>query len=194
MWRDDLVFGCKDVKFAEQKAGLYVLRSGRCRATQLRDDQVCSNGKAIAVGADGQLTLYDICSWTRQVVAWTVEPNWGGVRDRRVIVDLTSEGVFPDGMIMTPDGQSLIVALYDPRDRQVGEARQYGIASGEVEAVWRCDGSPRVTCPQLVRRSGRVWLVLTTADEYGVPGDYVAGANIAGFTQVADAMLAMGVI
>jgi len=35
---------------------------------------------------------------------------------------------------------------------------------------------------------------LSTADEYGVPGDYVAGANIAGFTQVADAMLAMGVI
>ncbi|GAB3106394.1 NADP-specific glutamate dehydrogenase [Janibacter alkaliphilus] len=35
---------------------------------------------------------------------------------------------------------------------------------------------------------------LETADEYGQPGDYVAGANIAGFTQVADAMLAMGVV
>ncbi|GGH39897.1 NADP-specific glutamate dehydrogenase [Microbacterium album] len=35
---------------------------------------------------------------------------------------------------------------------------------------------------------------LATADEYDVPGDYVAGANIAGFTQVADAMLALGVI
>ncbi|WP_181312860.1 NADP-specific glutamate dehydrogenase [Nocardioides campestrisoli] len=35
---------------------------------------------------------------------------------------------------------------------------------------------------------------LTTAEEYGVPGDYVAGANISGFCQVADAMLAMGVI
>lgn len=35
---------------------------------------------------------------------------------------------------------------------------------------------------------------LETADEYGSPGDYVAGANIAGFTQVADAMLALGVI
>lgn len=33
-----------------------------------------------------------------------------------------------------------------------------------------------------------------TADEYGAPGDYVAGANIAGFIQVADAMLAQGVI
>ncbi|QGN32039.1 NADP-specific glutamate dehydrogenase [Microlunatus sp. Gsoil 973] len=35
---------------------------------------------------------------------------------------------------------------------------------------------------------------LTTAEEYGVPGNYAAGANISGFTQVADAMLALGVI
>ncbi|WP_232678325.1 NADP-specific glutamate dehydrogenase [Nocardioides sp. R-C-SC26] len=35
---------------------------------------------------------------------------------------------------------------------------------------------------------------LTAADEYGQPGNYVAGANIVGFTQVADAMLALGVI
>ncbi|MEO9139958.1 MAG: NADP-specific glutamate dehydrogenase [Jatrophihabitans sp.] len=35
---------------------------------------------------------------------------------------------------------------------------------------------------------------LATADEYGLPGNYIAGANIAGFTQVADAMLALGVI
>ncbi|MFD2841623.1 NADP-specific glutamate dehydrogenase [Populibacterium corticicola] len=34
----------------------------------------------------------------------------------------------------------------------------------------------------------------STADEYGQPGNYVAGANIAGFIKVADATLAMGVI
>jgi glutamate dehydrogenase (NADP+) len=33
-----------------------------------------------------------------------------------------------------------------------------------------------------------------TADEYGSPGNYVLGANIAGFSKVADAMLAFGVI
>ncbi len=33
-----------------------------------------------------------------------------------------------------------------------------------------------------------------TAEAYGVPGNYVAGANIAGFVRVADAMLALGVI
>ena len=35
---------------------------------------------------------------------------------------------------------------------------------------------------------------LVTADSYGAPGNYVAGANIAGFTQVAEAMLHLGVI
>ncbi|GAB3566166.1 NADP-specific glutamate dehydrogenase [Amycolatopsis endophytica] len=33
-----------------------------------------------------------------------------------------------------------------------------------------------------------------TAEEYGVPGDYTVGANIAGFIQVADAMLALGLV
>jgi glutamate dehydrogenase (NADP+) len=33
-----------------------------------------------------------------------------------------------------------------------------------------------------------------TAEEYGCPGDYVVGANIAGFVKVADAMLDQGVI
>ncbi|WP_300344296.1 NADP-specific glutamate dehydrogenase [Nesterenkonia sp.] len=33
-----------------------------------------------------------------------------------------------------------------------------------------------------------------TAEEYGTAGDYVSGANIAGFIQVADAMIAQGVI
>ncbi|MDR0482922.1 MAG: NADP-specific glutamate dehydrogenase [Cellulomonadaceae bacterium] len=33
-----------------------------------------------------------------------------------------------------------------------------------------------------------------TAEEYGSPGDYVKGANIAGFIKVADAMITMGVV
>jgi len=37
-------------------------------------------------------------------------------------------------------------------------------------------------------------LCAQTADEYGSPGDYVLGANIAGFVRVAEAMEALGVI
>lgn len=36
--------------------------------------------------------------------------------------------------------------------------------------------------------------VKTTAEEYGVPGNYVVGANIAGFVKVADAMIDQGVV
>jgi glutamate dehydrogenase (NADP+) len=35
---------------------------------------------------------------------------------------------------------------------------------------------------------------LRTADEFGAPGNYVVGANIAGFQRVAAAMLALGVV
>jgi glutamate dehydrogenase (NADP+) len=33
-----------------------------------------------------------------------------------------------------------------------------------------------------------------TAEEYGQPGNYVAGSNIAGFVKVADAMLDQGLV
>jgi glutamate dehydrogenase (NADP+) len=33
-----------------------------------------------------------------------------------------------------------------------------------------------------------------TAEEYGTPGNYVNGANIAGFVKVADAMLDQGIV
>ncbi len=35
---------------------------------------------------------------------------------------------------------------------------------------------------------------VTAAEKYGVPGNYVAGANIAGFLKVANAMLDQGVV
>ena len=33
-----------------------------------------------------------------------------------------------------------------------------------------------------------------TAEEYGAPGNYVTGANIAGFIKVANAMVALGLV
>ncbi|MGV0837422.1 NADP-specific glutamate dehydrogenase [Mycolicibacterium thermoresistibile] len=45
---------------------------------------------------------------------------------------------------------------------------------------------------QIMRRIHNRCLV--TAEEYGQPGNYMAGANIAGFIRVADAMLALGLV
>jgi len=35
---------------------------------------------------------------------------------------------------------------------------------------------------------------VATAEEFGFPGNYMGGANIAGFVKVADSMIDMGVI
>ena len=159
-----LIFGCKDLEFATQKAGLYLLKPDQTLVA-LANDQVCSNGKDIRRESDGTLLYFDICSWTKQIVSWKIDLEAGTIRDKRVVVDLTSGDVFPDGLILTPDQQSLIVAIFNPSDTDFGEARQYNVASGELETVWICPASPRVTCPQLVERNGQVKLLLTTADE-----------------------------
>ncbi len=165
---DCLIFGCKELEFKMKKAGLYLWRGRDRQLIQLRNDQICSNGKAVVSGADG-LQLIDIDSPSKQIVRYSLDLNAGSVGDPLVILDLTEEAVFPDGMIITPDGRSLIVALYDPGDPEAGAARQYGLENGKLEAVWTCPGSPRVTCPQLVRVDGSVKLLLTTAVEHMPP-------------------------
>ncbi|APZ92460.1 ribonuclease III [Fuerstiella marisgermanici] len=163
---DNLIFGCKELEFKTKKAGLYLWRGRDKKLFQLRNDQICSNGKAVIRNPDQTLTLVDIDSPSKTITKCWLEVAVGTVGKPEVIVDLSSEDVFPDGMIVTPDGKSLIVALYDPGDPAYGMARQYGIESGELEAVWTCPGSPRVTCPQLVKVDGRVHLLLTTAVEH----------------------------
>ena len=37
-------------------------------------------------------------------------------------------------------------------------------------------------------------VALAAVEEYGRPGDYVLGANAAGFTRVADVMIAHGIV
>ncbi|MFO1003352.1 MAG: ribonuclease III [Planctomycetaceae bacterium] len=165
----NLIFGCKELEFKTKKAGLYLWRRSDGKTIQLRNDQICSNGKAVISDASGNLTLFDIDSCTKQITRCSLDISEGTVGPLEVIVDLTSESVFPDGMLLTPDHKSLIVALYDPGDPAAGAARQYSIATGELEVVWACPGSPRVTCPQLIERDGQVCLVLTSAVEHMPP-------------------------
>ena len=166
IFEGNLIFGCKELEFKSPKAGLYLWRRRDKFLIRLRNDQICSNGKAIIRNADGSLTLFDIDSCTKQITRCALDIETGTAGSPEVVVDLASEDVFPDGMILTPDHKSLIVALYDPGDQQFGAARQYRIADGQLEAIWTCAGSPRVTCPQLIRHEGRVRLLLTTAVEH----------------------------
>ncbi|MDZ4848140.1 MAG: SMP-30/gluconolactonase/LRE family protein [Pirellulaceae bacterium] len=165
-WDNNLVFGTKDLEFRTKKAGLYLYRGEDGRVVRLRDDQVCSNGKAILKTANGGLQLLDIDSPTRQIVVYDFDLKAAKLSEPRVIVDLTADPAVPDGMILTPDGKSVIVSMYNPNPAPLGETRQYRLSDGALEKIWTTLGSPQNTCPQLIAMAGKVFLVITTALEF----------------------------
>jgi sugar lactone lactonase YvrE len=171
-----LIFGCKDLKFAEAKAGLYLWRRSDWQTIRLRSDQTCSNGKVV-FGDGERVTLLDIDTPTKTVVRYELDVTDARLSPPEVVVDLRKGDVYPDGMIATPDGASVIIAFYNPADAAFGEAKQFSLATGEVEAVWRTENSPRVTCPQLVERDGQIKLILTTADEGMTPEQQAIHTN-----------------
>jgi sugar lactone lactonase YvrE len=171
-----LIFGCKDLRFCEAKAGLYFWRRRDRRLFQLRRDQICSNGKKVLAHDDG-LTLLDIDSPRKTVTAYPFDPDAGTLGEGRIALDLRDGEAFPDGMILTPEAGSVIISFYDPRDVAWGETRQYRLADGVVETVWRTPLSPRATCPLLLGTGGAMKLVITTAVEHMPPEQQARHAN-----------------
>jgi sugar lactone lactonase YvrE len=163
-----VLFGCKDLKFAEKKAGLYLWRTADRATIPLRNDQICSNGKVI-LGEDNQLTVLDIDTPTKTVVRYRLDVAEGKLSEPELALDLRSLDFYPDGMIATPDGSGVIISFYNPGDAPAGETRQYRLSNGECEAVWKTPLSPQATCPQLVRYGGQVRLIVTTAVEHMSP-------------------------
>ena len=100
------------------------------------------------------------------MVVYRINTELGQIESERIVVDLSNDPGVPDGMTMTLDGKSIIVALYNPNAAAFGRTVQYSIASGEIEQEWQTIGSPQATCPQLIAGEGRVWLVVTTAVEH----------------------------
>lgn len=165
VYEDNLIFGTKDLEFSEKKAGLYLYRGHDRALIRLRSDQVCSNGKMIRIGDSGQLHLIDIDSPTKKIVEYDLDIEAGTISDERVLVDLTDDPGVPDGAILTPDGNGIIVSIYLPDLADHGQTRHYDRASGQLRCVWRTPGSPQNTCPALIVDQGRVRLVITTAVE-----------------------------
>jgi sugar lactone lactonase YvrE len=187
---DNLVFGTKDLEFATKKAGLYLFRGRDRQLIRLRDDQICSNGKATLV-ENGVLSLIDIDSPTRQIVRYELDIDAGTLGPRQVIVDLTTDPAVPDGAILTPDGSGLIVAMFLPAAAPFGETRLYDLASGTCQKVWRTPLSPQNTCPALVEHDGGLRLVITTAVENMSQQDQAVCCN-AGQLFVADSGFDVG--
>lgn len=183
-----VVFGTKDLKFdAEAKlAQLYLYTVDDDRITVLADKQVCSNGKVFATDERG-LALYDIDTPTRKVVRYRFDVAARTATPDGVALDLSNEPGFPDGMCDCGDG-SVIVAFYNPDPVEAGRAVRYSLTNGEALEEWRTPGSPRVTCPLLVKRPDGVRLILTTATE-GMPADQRAKCPNAGALFIAPTTL-----
>lgn len=177
-WEGNLIFGAKDLKFQEAKAGLYLWRGSDRKLIQLRNDQTCSNGKAITM-IGGVLSLIDIDTPTKQVVSYSIDLLRGKLGPRQVVLDLTQDAAFPDGMILTPDRHSIIISFYNPNPADHGETRQYRLSDGALERVWNTPGSPQATCPQLIELDGKVILIITTAVEH-MPAERRAASPEAG--------------
>lgn len=180
VWDGNLIFGCKELTFSIRKAGLYLWRRSDHKLIRLRHDQICSNGKAIMPKENGLLEFLDIDSPTRQIVAYDLDIDGGTLTNRRVVVDVNHEGVVPDGMILAPDRKHIIVSMYNPDEAPFGETRQYRISDGQLVHTWQLPGAPQCTCPQLVQREGKVYLVMTTAVEH-MSAERQAGAANSGF-------------
>lgn len=164
-YEDNLIFGTKDLEFATKKAGLYLHRGSDGALIRLRDDQICSNGKAIIAGDDG-LKLIDIDSPTRQIVSYDIDIAAGTLSEPMVVIDFAGDPGVPDGAILTPDGSGIIVSMFRPEVADHGETRLYNRATGQLQCVWQTAGSPQNTCPALVRHDGSIKLIITTAVEH----------------------------
>lgn len=165
VWQDNLVFGTKDLQFATPKAGLYLYRGRDKKLIRFRADQICSNGKAIRTTTAG-LELLDIDSPTRTVVAYSLDIAQGTLGSPRIVIDLRNDSAVPDGAILSPDHQSIIISMYNPNPAEYGETREYRLSDGQLVRVWRTEGSPQNTCPNLVCHQGKIHLVITTAVEH----------------------------
>lgn len=165
VYEDNLIFGTKDLEFAEKKAGLFLYRGRDQKLISLRNDQICSNGKMIRRDESGGLKLIDIDSPTRLIVEYDLDIDSGTIGEPNVLVDLTSDPGVPDGAILTPDGSGIIVSIFLPTVSDFGQTRLYDISTGQLQCVWRTPGSPQNTCPALVTKGDQIHLVVTTAVE-----------------------------
>ncbi len=171
VYEDNLIFGTKDLEFSTKKAGLYLYRGSDSKLIRLRDDQICSNGKAIIKSDDGTLTLFDIDSPTKKIVRYDLDIVSGTLGAPTTVVDFEGDGAVPDGMILTPDHTGIIVAMFHLGATEVGETRLYDRTSGELKCTWQTPGSSQNTCPALVSFEGEMKLVITTAVENFSPSD-----------------------
>jgi sugar lactone lactonase YvrE len=159
-----VLFGSKDLNFSQPIAALYFFDFATQRVHTVLGGQTCSNGKFLRRDAEGA-TLIDIDTTPRAITRYRLDTRLERVLRQSPITPPDALPAFPDGMRPSPDGESVIVAFYNPAAVPDGVAQQLRLDDGAVLCEWRIPGSPRVTCPEFVEVGGKVKLVFTTAVE-----------------------------
>jgi len=181
-----IVFGTKDTQFKDPIANLYLYTVDDNRVSVLADKQKCSNGK-VFMSNEGGLFLFDIDTPTRKVARYRLDVAARRATPDGVAVDVANQVGFPDGMCDCGDGTA-IIAFYNPDYAEAGRAVRFDLSTGKAIEEWTTPGSPRVTCPLLIKRPDGVKLILTTAIE-GMPADMRAKCPNAGCLFIADTQL-----
>jgi sugar lactone lactonase YvrE len=179
-----VLFGTKDLEFKRPIAALYFLDFATGEVRTLLGGQTCSNGKFLRRDSSGA-TLIDIDTAPKRIGRYRLDSNLERVLETGLVKAPESLPAFPDGMRPAPDGDSVIVAFYNPGAVSDGLAQQIRLSDGAVLSEWIVPGSPRVTCPEFVTLDGKVKLLLTTAVE-GMPAEIRAHAPGAGWLYIAD--------
>ena len=175
-----VLFGSKHLGFSEPVAALYFYDTAARRLHTVLDGQTCSNGKDLRGDR-----LIDIDSTPRAISRYRWDAATRQATGRELIVNPADLPAYPDGLRPSPDGESILVAFFNPGAVADGCARMYRVADRAVEAEWVIPGSPRVTCPEFVELDGKVKVVFTTAVE-GMPPEIRALAPGAGSLYIAD--------
>lgn len=181
-----VVFGTKDTQFKEPIAALYLYTVDDNRVSLLANKQTCSNGKVFRTDARGVI-LYDIDTPTKKVVRYRLDVAARTATPDGTAIDLANQVGFPDGMCDCGDG-TVIIAFYNPDYADAGKAIRFDLATGKAVEEWTTPGSPRVTCPLLVKRPEGVKLILTTATE-GMPAEMRERCPNAGCLFIADTQI-----
>jgi sugar lactone lactonase YvrE len=161
---EGVIFGTKELTFTQPIAGLYLWHKRQRKLSKLNGGQTCSNGKAVHKTAWGH-TLLDIDTPTKKLVLYRLDVEQGTASEPGTVLDLGDVPAFPDGMVMAPDGNGVIISFYNPEDADYGETRHYSLETGECLTIWRTPQSPRATCPLLLEHDGQIKLLITTAVE-----------------------------
>jgi sugar lactone lactonase YvrE len=185
-----VLFGTKHLEFNRPLAALYFYNFEAAKLHCVFDQQTCSNGKYLRRDSEGA-TLIDIDTMPKRITRYRLDRKLERVLEGSLVKSPELLPAFPDGMRPCPaykglsEGESVIVAYYNPEKVVDGLAQQIRVSDGAVLCEWIVPGSPRVTCPEFVKLGGKVRLLFTTAVE-GMPVTIREQATGAGCLYIAD--------